>query len=470
MAPDGDNDGTPFSRVEEGGEISDEQDQPENGANQDVETPEGNPGCEKVLSEAEQLSGLHGGEHFGQAPVVFEPSQMAGGQMETGSDAATGHLGHDDPAARASHRETSTTENMFSMIARHTSGGGMNTSESFSRPPNVSDARMQESLLSPSHQAEELGKASQSSGPSRGGGSDSITNQSGSGAGSKLSGESPVLEKTAGLPSGDLIPQFSDAHRDGHRANPVFDSIESALFAKATGIRADGAWQSKGSTTNSDGVVGQSKMGNRQLETPSMAAFQRSQVSGAVAGWSGPLNEGSSTDFAAKSMIAHMTEPRLNDAQTSTMESIPPRGGAARVDHLIQQGTMAAGGAEQAGSAAPLLAAEEKSVPSSLPTDEQFDSLEFSDRGLRGDIQQSTDARNTPTHANRAEVYRGVVAQMQGALARSGAGPIEIALNPEELGNVRIALNVSEASIGVSILAERPETLDLQRRNIEQLV
>ena len=45
----------------------------------------------------------------------------------------------------------------------------------------------------------------------------------------------------------------------------------------------------------------------------------------------------------------------------------------------------------------------------------------------------------------------------------------EIVLNPAELGRVRMVLSASDAGITVNILADRPDTLDLLRRNIEDL-
>ena len=45
----------------------------------------------------------------------------------------------------------------------------------------------------------------------------------------------------------------------------------------------------------------------------------------------------------------------------------------------------------------------------------------------------------------------------------------EIALNPEELGRVRLRMTSVDQSITLQILAERPETNDLLRRHIEVL-
>ena len=47
--------------------------------------------------------------------------------------------------------------------------------------------------------------------------------------------------------------------------------------------------------------------------------------------------------------------------------------------------------------------------------------------------------------------------------------PVEVTLNPEELGRVRLTLRSVDGSMSVSVAVERPETLDLLRRNIDML-
>jgi flagellar hook-length control protein FliK len=47
--------------------------------------------------------------------------------------------------------------------------------------------------------------------------------------------------------------------------------------------------------------------------------------------------------------------------------------------------------------------------------------------------------------------------------------PVEITLSPEELGRVRLSVSAQDAGLSLTVLAERPETLDLLRRNIDQL-
>ena len=44
---------------------------------------------------------------------------------------------------------------------------------------------------------------------------------------------------------------------------------------------------------------------------------------------------------------------------------------------------------------------------------------------------------------------------------------VEVKLSPEELGRVRLSMTTAETGMTVLVTAERPETLDLIRRNID---
>jgi len=46
---------------------------------------------------------------------------------------------------------------------------------------------------------------------------------------------------------------------------------------------------------------------------------------------------------------------------------------------------------------------------------------------------------------------------------------VEVRLSPEELGRVKLSMTSGEAGMTVQIIAERAETLDLIRRNIDLL-
>ena len=81
----------------------------------------------------------------------------------------------------------------------------------------------------------------------------------------------------------------------------------------------------------------------------------------------------------------------------------------------------------------------------------------------------SNSAAYTASEAARAGTVRYAGTQMVDAIIRQPGQPVEVALNPEELGRVRIALTNLDTGLSVAIMAERPETLELMRRHIEQL-
>ncbi|MFK7761930.1 MAG: flagellar hook-length control protein FliK [Roseobacter sp.] len=85
-----------------------------------------------------------------------------------------------------------------------------------------------------------------------------------------------------------------------------------------------------------------------------------------------------------------------------------------------------------------------------------------------GSLQQTTQA--LAQVLNRADTPTLIARQIAEAMQRLPDRPVEISLNPKELGKVRMSVSPFEAGITVNIVAERPETLDLMRRNIEQLV
>ncbi|MEQ3708390.1 MAG: flagellar hook-length control protein FliK [Tateyamaria sp.] len=77
-------------------------------------------------------------------------------------------------------------------------------------------------------------------------------------------------------------------------------------------------------------------------------------------------------------------------------------------------------------------------------------------------------AAGTPI-AVRPELAANISHQMAEAMRVALDRSVEIALNPKELGRVRMVLSPSDAGVTLNILAERPETLELMRRNIDDL-
>ncbi|WP_103762667.1 flagellar hook-length control protein FliK [Roseovarius confluentis] len=71
--------------------------------------------------------------------------------------------------------------------------------------------------------------------------------------------------------------------------------------------------------------------------------------------------------------------------------------------------------------------------------------------------------------ARMPDLPRHVSEQLAAGLRRATEQSAEIRLNPAELGRVRINLHTSDTGVIVSVLADRPETLDLLRRNSDIL-
>ncbi|MFZ5709219.1 MAG: flagellar hook-length control protein FliK [Pseudomonadota bacterium] len=62
-----------------------------------------------------------------------------------------------------------------------------------------------------------------------------------------------------------------------------------------------------------------------------------------------------------------------------------------------------------------------------------------------------------------------VAAQIATALRPHHDRAVELTLSPEELGVVRMSLSATDSSAVLIVTAERPETLDLMRRNVDAL-
>ena len=64
---------------------------------------------------------------------------------------------------------------------------------------------------------------------------------------------------------------------------------------------------------------------------------------------------------------------------------------------------------------------------------------------------------------------RAVVSQLIQAAKTALDGMVEVRLSPEELGRVKLSMTPSETGMTVQVIAERAETMELIRRNINLL-
>ena len=80
----------------------------------------------------------------------------------------------------------------------------------------------------------------------------------------------------------------------------------------------------------------------------------------------------------------------------------------------------------------------------------------------------ATTQQGLPTPMSPAQAQQ-VTRQIAVAIQNNANRTVELTLSPAELGRVRISLSSADAGMVVSIQADRPETLDLMRRNAELL-
>lgn len=69
-----------------------------------------------------------------------------------------------------------------------------------------------------------------------------------------------------------------------------------------------------------------------------------------------------------------------------------------------------------------------------------------------------------------AKAVREAAVQVAEITRNAAEGKVEVRLNPEELGRLSISFLTRDSAMAISILAERPETMDLVRRNIGELL
>ena len=82
--------------------------------------------------------------------------------------------------------------------------------------------------------------------------------------------------------------------------------------------------------------------------------------------------------------------------------------------------------------------------------------------------QTQTSATATSPLA-RMDIARGVATQVQAAAKSLSDRPVDLSLNPEELGKVKLSITTTNGSVVLQVLAERTETLDLMRRHADVL-
>jgi len=150
-----------------------------------------------------------------------------------------------------------------------------------------------------------------------------------------------------------------------------------------------------------------------------------------------------------RSAPAHKLETGNSHASATQSTQTSPAGS-------VGQAVQVAGGPSISGSDVSLAVDPIKTDDLSVLIDRQF--------GMQTPVSTSSPATPLPEQA------RQVAQQLAQATPTVAPGTTEITLNPEELGRVRMNLTVTDGNITLVIAADRPETTELMRRHINQLV
>lgn len=77
--------------------------------------------------------------------------------------------------------------------------------------------------------------------------------------------------------------------------------------------------------------------------------------------------------------------------------------------------------------------------------------------------------RAVPTGPGAAHLPPGLGHRLAEAITQFPDGAVELTLSPEELGRVRISMSTQDGTLTLTVQADRPDTIDLLRRHIDQL-
>jgi hypothetical protein len=180
-----------------------------------------------------------------------------------------------------------------------------------------------------------------------------------------------------------------------------------------------------------------------------------------------PKREISPSDIrpVPKSGVAHdlaFTNPKGRGVESQT-RYIDVRASDPPAPDFVRQQPMSAGAAQYfQPEAKPVLVT--RSDPATIPLTDAVEEFSW-------DVRPAAPSTSTQPQmlAARPEMPAHLAQHLAQAMHRTPDRPLEIALNPAELGRVRMTLAATEAGIVVTILADRPDTLDLMRRNINDL-
>ena len=285
----------------------------------------------------------------------------------------------------------------------------------------------------------------------------------------------PLVEHSDAVPNGAPNVQQARASLEGSKLSMA--PPQGGVSIPKENVRAPAGSEGGFFGGNPEGITDVARLGasGRPVSKPSNTLHATPLVAGGGAEISnatalGHIRQGGN---AANHTVGHLDQVRVSDAMASR-RTAP---GTEAYPALPAQPTFTGGLAGPASSADQTQGGAEKvsfdagfagAIDSSSVTQDVGPQERPVVQVLETTSQFST-VRQTEAAIVRPEATRLVAAQMATALSEAQNKSVQISLSPEELGRVRMVLSTTDTGVAVSIMAERPETLDLMRRNIEQL-
>ncbi|MDE4134557.1 flagellar hook-length control protein FliK [Phaeobacter sp. QD34_3] len=216
-------------------------------------------------------------------------------------------------------------------------------------------------------------------------------------------------------------------------------TAEAAVTAEAESLRAAGEKPSDARATAAPSTAANT------TQSASQSVFQM-QVQNAETG------EARKSRYRIRDGAAQPVAEVKNatPAKTATFSAAPTIGAAISLSQPVQSVTAKF-------SQNPSLIADSVAGQASLTAD------------LPGLPQLLTEAVFQPGATHRVEMPRMIATQLAEAFAAKGERNMDVSLNPEELGRVKMRVSTSDTGIVMTIQTERPETGDLMRRHINEL-
>ncbi|WP_136443287.1 flagellar hook-length control protein FliK [Pacificoceanicola onchidii] len=151
------------------------------------------------------------------------------------------------------------------------------------------------------------------------------------------------------------------------------------------------------------------------------------------------------------------SDTRINASETQVKAAIPGKVHSVRAGQAI--GAAAPGQVRQPVDRSADLARQ------TFETEEGFAPARVDD----GRVMSAQGSQPLVSSQNVRPQNAVIMRQILDKMPKLSEGKIEIRLNPEELGRVRMQMISTDLGLSVQVQADRPETLDLLRRNVDQL-